>query len=146
MNPKLALLGKPIRILLGGRMMTGFLTDHDESSDSYNGVAWSAGKSIDVSDPQPIQRTFRGARQYPYTARPDYAFQFVFPGDDESPLLALGQANADTQPEGEPSGGNPPIQHPEDSTTKEEFDPTKDYNQDGVVNKKDEKWFNRNKG
>jgi hypothetical protein len=142
---KLASLGKPVRLLLGGRMMTGFLIDYDESSDSYNGIAFSVGKSIDVSDPQPIERTFRGARKYPYAERPNYAFQFVFPGEDEQPLLNIAQGNINPE-HGEGSGGNVPVEGIDTSTGKEEFDPTKDYNQDGVVDKRDKKWFDKNTG
>lgn len=140
---KLALLGRPIRIRLGGRMMTAILTDYDESSDSYNGIAWSVGKSIDVSDSQPIQRLFKGAHKYPYTnpndSRQNRDFQFVFPGEDESGLDDIAQDKVDEAKENLDtvgSGGNSPTE-PIDwnkvPPATEAFDPNRDYDGDGQV-------------
>ena len=97
---ELSILGQPVRALVGGRMMTVILTDYDSSSSSYNGVAITVGKSLDVAtNPGNVNgiefRPVRGLREYPYTERPSYAFQFVYPGDDESVLLSIGQTNAD---------------------------------------------------
>jgi hypothetical protein len=105
MANELEAMATPKRMLVGGRMMTVFLTDLDTSSDSFNGFAVTVGKSLDTDQAKQAGfingiefRPVRGARPYPYSERPNYAFQFVEMGEDESPLLAIGQANVGTAP------------------------------------------------
>jgi hypothetical protein len=136
--------------------MTVFLTDSDESSGSYNGFAVTVGKSLDVAkNPGNLNgiefRPVRGARPYPYTSRPDYSFQFVEMGEDESPLLAIGQGNADA---GKAAGAVEETAVEEASPIPGEVsgeqDPRtfskKDLNKDGVATPEEIAEFNRTKG
>jgi len=91
-NEKLQLLGQPVRACLEGHMVTVFITDYDPSSDSYNGES-HRNYSMNTGENPPIVKSVPGLRPYPYTERPDYAFQFVRPGEDESVLLAIAQNN-----------------------------------------------------
>lgn len=93
-----ALLGQPVRALVGGHMETIILSDYDESSDSFYGLTIRC-ISIDTHDIVPDLKAMGGLRAYPYTERPDYAFQFVKPGQDESVLRNLARHNAAREPE-----------------------------------------------
>jgi len=92
-----ALCGEAVRMLIGGHMTTVFLTDFDLSSNSYHGVAI---RSFAMADEKvPVIEAVHGARPYPTTDRPNYAFQFVAPGDDESLLINIAHKNlVDRQP------------------------------------------------
>lgn len=92
-------LGQPVRACVGGHMATVFLTDYDESNGTYDGLL-VRNRSMDTRDPVPHFEAVHGLRPFPYTARPDYSFQFVGPGADESVLINIAQANAVRQPEG----------------------------------------------
>lgn len=137
MHEKLALLGTAVRALIGGHMSTVFLTDYDSSSDSYWG---EAHRNFAMGDKAlPVVISIRGLRPYPYIQRPDYAFQFVLPGENEQPLLDIAAKNAHPL-----TNANPPtVSHdaPEQPSS-EGFDPA-DTNRDGVVTKKEQKWFDR---
>jgi len=89
-NEKLAILGLPVRMNVGGHMTTCFLTDFDLSDDTY----WALcvrNRTMDSSEHAPVFTPMPGLRQYPYNVtRVDglpYAFQFVFPGQNEQPLI-----------------------------------------------------------
>lgn len=92
MNP-LENLGKAVRVQVKGRVLTAWLTDYDESSDSYWGFAVTT-RELDVDFPPVEFLPLRGLRQYPYKERPDYAFQFVFPGEDEGGIRGIAATNA----------------------------------------------------
>jgi hypothetical protein len=93
-----------------GRQLQGlFLVEYDESSDSYTGISFpqntefsqffhNLGKGQFGAD-RPINVgvavRISGLRKYPCTDRPDYAFQFVLPGEDPAPLRAIMAANAE---------------------------------------------------
>lgn len=166
MNEKLSMLGKPVVIAgKGGRVQVAILIHYDEPSDSYDGAAFHpgllrvrAGEGSSVSQSGSLLDTVpllpaHGLRRYPYNALPDYAFQFVLPGEDAQPLIDIAQRNADaTRPQavadqpGESSGINTadaldtqPLDAP-----KEEFDPA-DRNRDGVVTSKERKQHERDR-
>lgn len=91
----LAMLGKPVRASIGGHMLTIFLTDFDVS----NGTYWGLGvrnRTMDSSERAPIFSPVKGLRPYPYKQMPEYAFQFVQPGDlaGEQALLEIARANS----------------------------------------------------
>jgi hypothetical protein len=88
-----ALLGLPVRACVGGHMATVFLTDYDIESVSYHGLL-VRNRSMNTDNVVPHLEAVHGLRAYPYSARPDYAFQFVKPGDDESVLINIAQKNA----------------------------------------------------
>ena len=138
MNAKIAAMATPKRMLVGGRMMTVFLTDYEPSSDSYYGEAHT-NRSIDVGDADkaPLVRKVTGARPYPTLDRPDYSFQFVELGEDEQPLLdiAIGNLPSNRAPEAQPA---PPIETPGGNV----FDPA-DTNKDGIVTKEEAKALKR---
>lgn len=83
-----SLLGKAVRALIGGRMQTILLTDYDQSSDSYWGEAVRCNPG-EGDEKVPIHTAVSGLRPYPYADRPDYSFQFVEPGADESVLINI---------------------------------------------------------
>lgn len=88
----IALIGQgPVRVLIGGHMQTVFLTDYDESSNTYDGLAIRC-HSGESSDKLPVLTPVHGLRPYDGASNKD--FQFVIPGVDESPLINLAQANA----------------------------------------------------
>lgn len=88
-----ALLGHPVRASIGGHMATIFLTDYDIESDTYYGLLVRC-RSMEAKEPMPHFEAVTGLRPYPYEVRPDYAFQFVVPGVDESPLINIAGRNA----------------------------------------------------
>jgi len=88
------LLGQTVRANIGGHMTTILLTDYDDSDDSYFGLAIRC-RSMNSNEKPPVFEAVPGLRQYPTADRPDYSFQFVVAGEDESPLLAIAQKNAD---------------------------------------------------
>jgi hypothetical protein len=152
MADELKTMTTPKRMLVGGRMMSVWLSDFDASSGSYNGFAVTVGKSLDVAkNPGNLNgiefRPVRGARPYPYTERPSYSFQFVEMGEDEAPLLAIGQGNADAgtvadnyAPDEEAA---PPI--PGEVSGEQDpnsFDP-RDTNRDGTITNKERKEYNK---
>lgn len=115
MNEKLGILGRPVRVLIGSRMTTVSLIDYDASDDSYNGAAFvdgtirvaviggTEGVSAKIGGQQfganewllvPTVRV-QGLRPYPVKipGRENEAFQFVYPGEDEQPLIDI--ANQD---------------------------------------------------
>lgn len=87
-----ALCGKPVRMLVGAHMETVILTDFDIASNSYHGTAIRSF-SMEAGEKVPIIEAVHGARPYPTTDRPNYSFQFVHPGDDESVLINIAQSN-----------------------------------------------------
>jgi len=89
----LALLGKAVRASIGGHMATIILTDYDLSDATYDGLL-IRNRSMNSTDVVPHFEAVHGLRPYPYAARPNYAFQFVLPGEDESVLINIAQANA----------------------------------------------------
>lgn len=91
-------LGHPVRASIGGHMATIFLTDFDIESQSYHGLL-VRNRSMDVADKVPHFEAVHGLRPYPYAERPDYAFQFITPGQDESILINIAQANAVRKPQ-----------------------------------------------
>lgn len=139
-NP-LSLLGSPARMLVGGRMLTVKLTDWEEADQTYYGSS-ETNRSLDNDVELPQVKSLTGLRPYPYAARPDYAFQFVAPGEDESVLLAIGQGNA-TPPV-------PPVEVVVDDAdtadlpeqTEETFADA-DLNRDGTVTKQERKQWKR---
>lgn len=86
-----ALCGKPVRMFIGGHMMTVRLTDFDLSSNSYHGIGERAFAMAD--EKLPVVEVVHGARAYPTSDRPDYAWQFVEPGADESVLINIAHNN-----------------------------------------------------
>lgn len=92
---KLAELGNRVRMLIGGRMMTVELTDYEIDSDTYDGEAHSNRKLDQES--LPIVRDVHGIVFYPHPTRPDYAFQAVRPGQDESVLINIANASIATR-------------------------------------------------
>lgn len=94
-----ALLGRSVRALVAGRMQTILLTDFDLSSGSYWGVAIRTNPGEDEAESLtgvpnfPKFTAVSGLRCYPFNERPDYAWQFVFPGVDESVLINIAAAN-----------------------------------------------------
>jgi hypothetical protein len=86
------LLGKPVRAMIGGHMSTIFLTDYEADSETYDGLLIRC-RSMDTNDKTPDLKAVTGLRAYPYTARPDYAFQFILPGEDESVLINIANAS-----------------------------------------------------
>lgn len=101
-----ALLGQPVRALVGAHMTTVFLTDVE--GDSYHGLAVRC-RSFDAKDFVPDFEAVHGLRRYPTLDRPNYAFQFVLPGEDEAPLVNIAnrylQAHAQTAPLDDPGSG-----------------------------------------
>jgi hypothetical protein len=89
---KLRMLGRWVRAQIGGHRVSVVLTDYDESSDSYHGEA-HRNYSMNTGEQTPVVESVHGLRPYPYSARPDYAFQFVLPGEDEQPLIDIAQRN-----------------------------------------------------
>jgi hypothetical protein len=87
------LLGQAVRASVGGHMATIWLTDYDIGSNSYAGLL-VRNVSMNVGDTVPHFEAVHGLRPYPYDERPDYAFQFITPGTDESVLINIAQANA----------------------------------------------------
>jgi hypothetical protein len=94
-----------------GHQLQGlFLVEYDQTTDSYTGVSFpqnqeftqffhnlgkgqfAPGKPINVG----VAVRISGLKKYP-ADRPDYAFQFVLPGEDPSPLRAIMAANAEGQ-------------------------------------------------
>lgn len=101
---KLAELGNRVRVLIGGRMMTVELTDYEVDSDTYDGEAHSNRKMDQES--LPIVRDVHGIVFFPHPTRPDYAFQCVRPGQDESVLINIANASiAARQATREPESG-----------------------------------------
>lgn len=111
-------LGCGVVAYIGVGVFTGhqkqglLLVEYDESSDSYTGVCFPHNEEFTQYLANAGKGTFApghmvnvgaavripGLRRYPYTARPDYAFQFVLPGEDAAPLLAIATANAAPAP------------------------------------------------
>lgn len=136
-NDKLALLGSPVRAHIGGHMATVFLTDYEQASDSYWGEAHRNRKTGD--EKTPVVESVRGLRPYPYTSRPDYAFQFVLPGEDEQPLLDIAQGNVRPGQVEQPKPQEPDAMTPGEAT----FPHPADKNFDGVVTKKERKQYDK---
>ena len=93
---KHSILGQPVRALIGGHMQVVYLTEYDESSDSYYGFA-ARSRSTDTADKVPVFTAVSGLRLWQDNSNKD--FQFVIPGSDESVLINLAQANAVRAPE-----------------------------------------------
>lgn len=91
-----ALLGRGVRVNIA-RMQTVILSNYDLVTDTYWGKIINANRG---EGPAPFQdgEYVPGLRRYPYAARPDYAFQFVLPGEDESVLVNIAHGNL-RQPE-----------------------------------------------
>ena len=99
-------LGKGAIIVVGNQQFTGhqeqgvFLHEYDKDDDSYTGVIFphnefftqflvNQGKGLFGPGPTVnagVALRVPGLRQYPYAARPDYAFQFVLTDEDPAPL------------------------------------------------------------
>lgn len=92
------ILGRPVRAVVGGRVMTVFLVDYDVGSGTYNGIAGTV-VALDVDQVGVQWRPVYGLRAYPYVERPAYSFQFVWPGQDESPIINIAQHNAVATPD-----------------------------------------------
>lgn len=88
-----SLLGSHVRASIGGHMLTIELTDYDVSNNTYFGLAVRC-RSIDSSEQVPVFHAVKGLRPYPYDLSPKADFQFVLPGEDESVLINIAQANA----------------------------------------------------
>jgi hypothetical protein len=73
-------------------MLTVILSNWDEVNNTYWGKVVNANPA---EGPTPFKDGdyISGLRQYPYTARPNYAFQFVLCGEDESVLVNIAHAN-----------------------------------------------------
>lgn len=119
-NEKEALLGQAVRHIFNGYQVTTILKHYDESSDSYSGnvqfdgtikvkvIGGTLGEGAPGKDGNlpgipgfglkeaVISPVFhvKGLRPYPYAERPDYAFQFVLPGQSLEPLLEIARRNA----------------------------------------------------
>lgn len=164
MNEKLERLGKPVVILgHGGRIQVAILIHYDESSDSYDGAALFPGNlrlraaegsafQSGIVDTVPVLPV-HGLRRYPYAERPDYARQFVFPGEDIQPLLDIAQRNADTtrpaavadQPVESSEANAPDVLDTQPlAEPAQEFDPA-DRNKDGTVSNKERKQYERSR-
>lgn len=111
-------LGRGVVAYVGTHEFTGhqlqglFLVEYDQGTDSYTGVSFpqnekftqffaSLGKgTFGAETPVNVGVCLRiqGLRRYPYAERPDYAFQFVLPGEDPAPLLAIMTQNAAAPP------------------------------------------------
>lgn len=81
------LLGQPVRALIDGRMQTIFLTEY-EAGGTYWGMA-VRNNPAEGNEKMPKFTPVSGLRPYPYAERPDYRFQFVSPGEDESVLINI---------------------------------------------------------
>ena len=128
-------LGKGAIIVVGNAQFTGhqeqgvFLQEYDAGTDSYTGVifphnefftqflvsqgkgAFAPGEVVNSG----VALRVPGLRQYPYAARPQYAFQFVLAGEDPAPLhkimadnFAAHQAARPVEATVEEGGDNPP--------------------------------------
>lgn len=106
-NEKEALLGEPVRHIFHGEQVTTILSHYDIETDTYNGhvlfpesikarklLPVGKGSNIDSEENIALVLAVNGLRPYPYTARPDYAFQFVRPGESMEPLLEIARRNA----------------------------------------------------
>jgi len=98
-----ALLGKPVRASIKSHQMTVFLTEYDESNQTYSGIG-IRNVSMNAGDTLPHFESVQGLRRYPYAERPDYAFQFVTPGEDEAPIINIAQKNSVRPRGGEQAG------------------------------------------
>lgn len=106
MNEKLKILGQAVRAVAYSRVSTVWLSDYEASNDTYNGFAVTVGKSLGGTDPKLQQRGVKGLRPYPYAANPKADFQFIMPGEDESPLNDIALASTPGQ---QPSGVEQPV-------------------------------------
>lgn len=86
-----SLLGRGVRINQA-RMLTVILSNYDLATDTYWGKVINANPA-EGSSPFKDGDNVPGLRKYPYTVRPDYAFQFVMCGEDESVLVNIAHAN-----------------------------------------------------
>lgn len=86
-----ALLGRGVRVNIA-RMQTVILSNYDEVTDTYWGKIVNANRA---EGPTPFQdgEYVPGLRRYPYAAEPNYSFQFVLPGEDESVLINIAHNN-----------------------------------------------------
>ena len=130
-------VGKGAIIVVGNQQFTGhqeqgvFLQEYDKDNDSYTGVIFphnefftqflvNQGKGLFGPGPTVnagVALRVPGLRQYPYAARPQYAFQFVLADEDPAPLHQIMASNlaAHTVPAlveatVEEGGGNNPEQ------------------------------------
>jgi hypothetical protein len=87
-----SLLGRGVRVCLA-RMQTVFLSNYDFVSDTYSGKIINASSA---EGPTPFQdgENVTGLRRYPCTERPDYKFQFIECGADESVLINIAHKNS----------------------------------------------------
>lgn len=117
-------LGMNVIVCVGVGFYTGkqkraaVLEEYDESNDTYVGVthfqddefaqtlkhlgkgAFAPGRIANVA----VAVRIPGLRRYPYAVEPNYAFQFVLPGEDATPLREIMQRNADAFTSGKPIG------------------------------------------
>ena len=98
-----SLLGRGVRACLG-RMQTVVLSNYDLVTDTYWGGVENANPAEGDEAFQDGQKV-SGLRRYPYAARPDYAFQFVLPGEDESVLVNIAKDNQTFRHGGTSDGG-----------------------------------------
>lgn len=153
-------LARGVVVCIGTGKFTGkqrqgcFLTEYDEGADTYVGVVFprseffqqmfqhqGKGEFTEFGAPMNVGvvQRIEGLRRYPYAERPDYAFQFVLPDEDTTPLREIMQRNADAAQSGVPTGQEPTHEVIQDSETGEQsFDPA-DTNKDGVVDKAERK-------
>jgi hypothetical protein len=143
---KLKLLGQPVRMQLEGHLTTVFLTDYDESSDSYYGES-HRNFSMNMGEKLPVVNPVRGLRPYPYTFRPNYAFQFVLPGEDEQVLIDIAQGNVNrvdipttSEDSQVPIQSIPPADVP--GSHLDSTDP-KDLNKDGIVTPEEKRQYKK---
>jgi hypothetical protein len=103
----------------GGQVQGVFLTEYDQTTDSYVGVCFphnpyflqllkAAGKGLFIEGAKvnvSLGVRVQGLRRYPYSLRPDYAFQFVLPGESPLPLIEIARGNVPHPATEPPSGG-----------------------------------------
>ena len=143
-------LGRGVVAVVGVGVFTGhqlqglFLAEYDEGTDSYTGISFPQNeeftqflKSTGKGGFGPgsvvnagVAIRIPGLRRYPYEERPDYAFQFVLPGEDSAFLRDIMEANA-----AKFSGTSQEV-------VEEATDPA-DLNNDGVVTKAERKQHNK---
>lgn len=135
----------------GKQLQAAFLTEYDESSDTYVGVIFphseeftqllhATGKGTFTTDtPLNLGVVVRipGLRRYPYRERPNADFQFVLKGEDPAPLRAIMAANAEGKYTTAPVEQ---VEQVEQAQQQGNYDPA-DLNKDGTVTKKERKRY-----
>lgn len=147
---KLKLIGTMVRMQIRGHRTSVLITDYDSVKDVYHGEA-HRNYSMNTGEKTPVVFTVNNIVPFPYTKRPDYAFQFVLCGEDEQPLIDIANGNVPQIAKdltSDPFGKVPPstnIPHEKGEVVEkrtpmsnENFDPA-DTNKDGKVSNQERK-------